>query len=149
MASLNKVMLIGRLGKDPEVKGRDGGFVTFRIATSRKYKDRDGNPQENTQWHSIAVFAKPSVEYAKKYLHKGDLVYVEGELQTREHEGKYYTEVVIQPFNGTVQGLGGSKSEGGAPRSSGGGSEDYERSGHRSDGYGTGGFGDDGDDIPF
>ena len=97
---INKVTLIGRLGKDPELKYLDNGtaVTSFSIATSEKYKDKDGERQEKTEWHNI-VFWQRLAEIAKEYLHKGSLVYIEGKIQTRQWEDKegqtrYTTEIV-------------------------------------------------------
>lgn len=97
---LNKVTLIGRLGKDPELRNTNAGSVcNFSIATSEKYKDKStGETKEKTEWHNIVSWNK-TADVAGKYLHKGDLVYVEGKIQTRswEKDGvtRYTTEIVI------------------------------------------------------
>ncbi len=89
MSNLNKVLLMGRLGKDPEVRyTADGTAVaSFTMATSESYKDRSGNKQERTEWHNIVVWRKLA-EIAGEYLKKGRLVYIEGRIQSREYEGK-------------------------------------------------------------
>lgn len=96
---LNKVQLIGRLGADPEVRRLENGVAVARInvATSEKYKDKEGNLQEITEWHSVVAW-RFTAEFAEKYLHKGDLIYVEGKLSTRKWqadngENRYTTEV--------------------------------------------------------
>jgi single-strand DNA-binding protein len=101
---LNKVMLIGHLGGDPELKYTPGGqaVATFNVATNEVYKDKDGNQQEKTDWHRIVVWSKQA-EIAAEYLRKGRLVYVEGRLQTRSWNDKdgnkrYTTEVVALNF---------------------------------------------------
>ena len=122
MAGLNKVMLIGRLGKDPEVKTLPSGevYAKFSIATSKKWKGKDGKDQEKTEWHNIIAWRK-SAELCGKYLSKGKQVYIEGELQTRswEEEGKkrYATEILCQvvQFLGSASDGGGSKGAGSAP----------------------------------
>jgi single-strand DNA-binding protein len=126
MAGLNKVMLIGRLGADPEARSLNNGgeVVNVRIATSETWKDRDGNRQERTEWHSVVCFNEHLGKVIKDYARKGDMIYVEGALQTRkwtDQSGadRYSTEVVMQKFNGAVVLLGG-KPDG--ERSSGGGS---------------------------
>ena len=98
--SVNKSILVGRLGKDPEVRyGKDGGAIcNFSLATSEKWKGKDGQKQEKTSWHRIAIFGKLG-EVAAKYLNKGSQIYIEGRLQTRSWEDqsgvkKYATEVV-------------------------------------------------------
>ena len=100
MSSLNKVMLIGRLGRDPEVRYTQGGnpVATFSIATSERWKDNGGNPQEKTNWHNIVMWNKLA-EVAKRFLSKGALVYLEGKLTTRKWQdqngtNRYTTEVV-------------------------------------------------------
>ncbi len=114
MASLNKVMLIGNLGKDPELKYTPSGHAvaTFPMATSRRYKDRDGNQQEDTQWHNIKVWGRQA-EIAQQYLKKGRQIYAEGRLESRSYEQdgvrKWFTEVVV--FNFVM--LGSRRDEGG------------------------------------
>lgn len=101
---INKVILVGRLGKDPEVKHLENGAVVanFSVATSENYKDRDGNWQERTDWHNVVVW-RQAAERAEKYLHKGSLVYIEGKVRTRSWEDKdghkkYTTEVIADIF---------------------------------------------------
>src|SRR6202043_4012483 len=106
--SLNKVTLIGRLGKDPEVKNLTNGsaVANFSVATSEKGKDkRSGEMQEKTEWHNIVVWNEKTIEFIEKYLNKGDMVYVEGKIQTRKWEDsdgkdRYSTEIVIPQFAG-------------------------------------------------
>lgn len=106
--SLNKVQLIGRLGKDPEIKNLNGGssVANFSVATGEKYKDkRSGEMVEKTEWHNIVVWNEKTIEFIEKYLNKGDLVFVEGKIQTRkwqDQDGKdrYATEIVIPQFAG-------------------------------------------------
>jgi single-strand DNA-binding protein len=113
MSSLNKVTLIGRLGKDPEVRNfQNGGkVVNFSLATSEKWKDRDGNPKEKTEWHNIAVTNEKLADIAERYLRKGSLVCLEGKLQTRKWQDqsgndRYITEVVLPPFKCELVMLG-------------------------------------------
>ena len=89
MASVNKVILVGNLGKDPELRYTQGGdpVVNFTVATNEKWKDKDGHPQERVEWHRIVVWGR-SAENCAEYLQKGSSVYVEGRLQTREWEDK-------------------------------------------------------------
>ena len=130
MSSVNKVTLLGRLGKDPETRNfQNGGkVVNFSVATSERYKDRDGNQQEKTEWHNVAIFNERLGEIAEKYLRKGAQVYLEGQLQTRKWQDqsgqdRYNTEVVLPKFGGAIT-LIGRKGEGGdagasdAPRQS-------------------------------
>ena len=115
MSGVNKVILVGRLGKDPEVRNLDNGAVVanFTIATSESYKDKTtGEKKEITEWHNIVLW-RGLAEIAQKYLHKGDMVYVEGKLRTRswEKEGitRYTTEIVADNMTmlGTRGGSGG------------------------------------------
>src|SRR6202521_3400526 len=115
MASVNKVILIGNLGRDPETRYMpDGGAVTnVSVATTEKWKDKSGEPQEKTEWHRVAFFGKLA-EIAGEYLKKGSQVYVEGRLQTRkwqdkDGQDKYTTEVVADRMQmlGSRQGMGG------------------------------------------
>lgn len=126
--SVNKVILIGNLGRDPEVRTfQNGGKVcNLRIATSENWKDKStGERREKTEWHSVAIFNEGLVRVAEQYLRKGSKVYVEGQLQTRKWQDqsgqdRYSTEVVLQGFNGTLTMLDG-RSEGGSGGYSGGG----------------------------
>jgi single-strand DNA-binding protein len=109
-ASLNKVQLIGRLGKDPEVHNfEDGGkVVNFTLATSESWKDRETDePRERTQWHQIAIFNDALAEITLRYLKKGSRVYLEGQLETRKWRGndggdRYTTEIVLRPYRGEI-----------------------------------------------
>jgi single-strand DNA-binding protein len=144
--SVNKVILVGNLGKDPEVRSfANGGKVcNFSIATGETWKDKNtGEKREKTDWHNVAIFNENLVRIAEQYLKKGSKVYIEGSLQTRKWQDqsgadKYTTEVVLQNFNGTLVLLdraeGGGGSMGGGQRSGGGG---Y----NQDDGGGFGGGG--------
>lgn len=150
--SVNKVILVGNLGSDPERKGKDGGFVTFNIATSKSWKDRDsGERREKTEWHKIVVFNKAAADFADKYVKKGDMVYLEGCIETRkwtDNEGieRYSTEIVIHPFEGVLQSMSRS---GGGSRQEESRREEPRREQTRTYG-GGGGFSQDlDDDIPF
>ncbi|MDG5750508.1 single-stranded DNA-binding protein [Qipengyuania sp. XHP0211] len=173
--SLNKVMLIGNLGADPEIRSfQNGGKVAnLRIATSETWKDRNtGERQERTEWHTVAIFSEGLVGVVERYLRKGSKVYIEGQLQTRKWQDqsgndRYSTEVVIRGLGGTLTMLdgasgggggggqrgGGNWDQGGGGQSSGGG--DNWRSGGGSSGGSSGGSGggsnydDLDDDIPF
>ena len=137
--SVNKVILIGNLGRDPEVRSfQNGGKVcNLRIATSETWKDRNtGERREKTEWHSVAIFSEGLVRVCEQYLRKGSKVYIEGQLQTRKWQDqsgndRYSTEVVLQGFNGTLVMLDG--------RSGGGGDGGY--GGGDQGGYGGGGGG--------
>ena len=99
MSYLNKVMLIGRCGKEPEVRSVQGGakVAQFTLATTERFKDRSGETRENTEWHNIVVWNK-TAEFVENYVHKGDSLYVEGKIRTRSFESngvtKYQTEIV-------------------------------------------------------
>ena len=168
--SLNKVMLIGNLGQDPEVKSfQNGGKVcNLRIATSEQWKDKNsGERQERTEWHSVAIFSEGLVSVAERYLRKGSKVYVEGQLQTRKWQDqqgndRYSTEIVLRGFNGTLTMLDGAPGGGQGGGAGGGGGRsgggDWGSGGGSSGGGGASGgssgggsnFGDDlDDDIPF
>ena len=139
--SLNKVMLIGNLGKDPEVRSfANGGKVcNFSLATSESWKDKNsGERREKTDWHNVAIFNENLVRIAEQYLKKGSKVYIEGSLQTRKWQDqsgadKYTTEVVLQNFNGTLVLLDRAEGGGGGQRGGGGG---YNQD---DGGYGGGG----------
>jgi single-strand DNA-binding protein len=166
--SLNKVMLIGNLGADPEVRSfQNGGKVcNLRIATSETWKDRNtGERQERTEWHNVAIFSEGLVGVAERFLKKGSKIYVEGSLRTRKWQDqsgqdRYTTEVVLQGPGAVMTMLdgapgGGGRSGGGewGGGSSGGdkrGGWGNESGGGSSGGGAKGGFADDlDDDIPF
>ncbi len=149
MAGVNKVILVGNLGQDPESRSFSNGgeVVNLRIATSENWKDRDGNRQERTEWHSVAIFNENLGRVAKNYLRKGSKVYLEGQLQTRKWQDqsgndRYTTEVVLQKFRGELVLLDGREGGGGG----GGGS----RGGYGNDDYGDsfGGGGGGGSSRP-
>jgi len=109
MAGVNKVILVGNLGDDPEVRSLNNGgeVVNMRVATSESWKDRDGNRQERTEWHRVVIFNENLGRVAKSYLRKGSKVYLEGQIQTRKWtdqsgQDKYSTEVVLQRFRGEL-----------------------------------------------
>jgi single-strand DNA-binding protein len=125
MAGVNKVILVGNLGADPEARSLNNGgeVVSMRIATSESWKDREGNRQERTEWHNVVIFNENLGRVAKSYLRKGSKVYVEGQIQTRKWQGqdgndRYTTEIVLQRFRGELVLLdsrdgGGSGGSGG------------------------------------
>src|SRR5450432_1067612 len=128
--SVNKVILVGNLGKDPEVRRMTSGdpVVNLSIATSESWRDKaSGEKKEKTEWHRVVIFNKNLADVAEKYLKKGAKVYLEGSLQTRkwtDKDGaeKYSTEIVLQNFNGTLVMLDGrSGGEGGGSFGGGGG----------------------------
>ena len=155
--SVNKVILIGNLGRDPEVRSfQNGGKVcNLRIATSETWKDRNtGERREKTEWHSVAVFSDGLVRVCEQYLRKGSKVYIEGKLQTRKWQDqsgadRYSTEVVLQGFDATLVMLDG-RNDGGSGSSGGGYGGGYDQS---PDSYGGGGNPNSGrdldDEIPF
>jgi single-strand DNA-binding protein len=108
--SVNKVILLGNLGRDPEIRSMQSGkkMASFSIATSKRWKDRSTQEQkENTSWHNIVVFNEGLVDVIEKYIKKGSKIYVEGELSTRKYQDKdgndkYTTEVVLQGYNSTL-----------------------------------------------
>ena len=176
--SLNKVMLIGNLGADPEIRSfQNGGKVAnLRIATSETWKDKEGQRQEKTEWHTVAIFSEGLVSVVERFLKKGSKVFIEGQLQTRkwqdqQGQDRYSTEVVLRGYNGTLTMLdgasggggggggnyGGGSGGGGGGGGYGGGSGGGGRSGGNQDGGSSNGNGNGGgsnyddldDDIPF
>ncbi|MEC7399556.1 MAG: single-stranded DNA-binding protein, partial [Pseudomonadota bacterium] len=141
--SLNKVMLIGNLGQDPEVRSfQNGGKVcNLRIATSEQWKDRNtGERQERTEWHTVAIFSEGLINVCENYLKKGSKVFIEGKLQTRKWQDqngqdRYSTEVVLRGFDGTLTMLDGP---GGGQRGGGGGGGGNYGGGQSGGGYGGG-----------
>jgi len=155
--SVNKVILVGNLGVDPEVKSfQNGGKVcNLRIATSETWKDRmSGERKERTEWHSVAIFSEGLAGVAERYLRKGSKVYIEGQLRTRKWQDqngndRYTTEVVLQgpgavmtmldsPGGSGGGGQGGSGGGWGGGRSSGSGGDEWGRSGGYDDDFGGG-----------
>lgn len=172
--SVNKVILVGNLGRDPEVRTTSNGskVVQLSIATSERWRDRaTGEQREKTEWHRVVIFNERLADVAERYLQRGRQVYIEGQLQTRkwqDQEGndKYTTEVVLGQYRGELQmigsrgdgGGGGGGDFGGSGGSSGGGfggSDGGSFGGGSSGGTssfgdgGSGGGGDFDDDIPF
>lgn len=174
--SVNKVILIGNLGRDPEVRSfQNGGKVcNLRIATSENWKDRNtGERRERTEWHSVAIFNENLARLAEQYLRKGSKVYLEGKLETRKWQDqsgqdRYSTEVVLRPYAGEMTFLDGRDGASGGGGGGGGGSFDDDRGGagggysddrggqgggqgggYGGGGGGRGGGGDLDDEIPF
>ena len=169
--SVNKVILVGNLGADPEIRRLNSGdpVVNLRIATSETWRDRNsGERQERTEWHRVVIFNDNLAKVAEQYLKKGMKVYVEGQLQTRKWQDqsgqeRYSTEIVLQKFRGELQMLDarGQGSEGGQVSYGGGQDSDfgqsgsggaYDRGGGNRGGGGAGGGGfsrELDDDIPF
>jgi single-strand DNA-binding protein len=127
MAGVNKVILVGNLGADPEARSLNNGgeVVNLRIATSESWKGKDGQRQERTEWHRVVIFNEALGRVAKNYLRKGSKVYLEGQIQTRKWtdaggQEKFSTEVVLQNFNSTLvlldsrEGAGGGGGRGGS-----------------------------------
>ncbi len=169
--SVNKVILVGNLGADPEIRRLNSGdpVVNLRIATSESWRDKNsGERKEKTEWHSVVIFNDNLAKVAEQYLKKGMKVYIEGQLQTRKWQDqngneRYTTEVVLQKFRGELQmldarGQGGDSGQvGGGGYSGGRGSdfgqsgpmEDYGRGGGNRGGGGGGSSRDFDDEIPF
>ncbi len=162
MAGVNKVILVGNLGADPEVRSLNSGgeVVELRVATSETWKDRDGNRQERTEWHRVVIFNENLGRVAKNYLRKGSKVYLEGQIQTRKWQGqdgqdRYTTEIVLQRFRGELvlldsRGGGGGGGDYGGGHEGSGGFGGGTRTPASSPASGGGGFSEDlDDDIPF
>ncbi|MBW8446065.1 MAG: single-stranded DNA-binding protein [Arenimonas sp.] len=173
--SVNKVILIGNLGADPEIRRTQDGrpIANLRIATSESWRDKNtGERKEKTEWHTVVIFNEGLCKVAEQYLKKGSTVYVEGQLQTRKWQDqsgqdRYSTEVVLQGFNGNLTMLGGRGDGAGASRGGSdfgggysGGGDDYGAPAPQRGGGGqqrggasappSGGFSRDlDDDIPF
>jgi single-strand DNA-binding protein len=143
--SVNKVILVGNLGADPEIRSLSSGdrVANLRIATSESWRDRtSGERKEKTEWHRVVIFNDNLVKVAEQYLRKGSTVYIEGAIQTRkwtDNTGaeKYSTEIVLQKFRGELTMLGGRGD--GAGASSGGGDDGYSSGGGNYGGGGGGG----------
>ncbi len=161
--SVNKVILVGNLGRDPEVRSfQNGGkVVNLRIATSENWKDRNtGERKERTEWHSVAIFSEPLGRIAEQYLRKGSKVYIEGQLETRKWQDqsgqdRYTTEIVLSPYRGELTLLDSAGGSGGGGAGAGGYDDDRGGGyGGGSGGYGGGsssggGRSDLDDEIPF
>ncbi|MBR9836876.1 MAG: single-stranded DNA-binding protein [Rhodobacteraceae bacterium] len=147
--SVNKVILVGNLGADPEVRTfQNGGKVcNLRIATSENWKDRNtGERRERTEWHSVAIFSEPLARIAEQYLRKGSKVYIEGQLETRKWQDqsgqdRYSTEIVLRPYRGELTLLDGRQGGGGGGDFGGGSGGGY------GGGSGGGGYGGGRDDF--
>ncbi|GAB4267209.1 MAG: single-stranded DNA-binding protein [Pararhodobacter sp.] len=163
--SVNKVILVGNLGRDPEVRSfQNGGkVVNLRIATSETWRDKaSGERRERTEWHSVAIFSEPLARIAEQYLRKGSKVYIEGQLETRKWQDqsgqdRYTTEIVLRPYRGELtlldgRGEGGGGGYGNDPMGAGGGYGGGSGGGYGG-GSGGGGYGggasDMDDEIPF
>ena len=164
--SVNKVILVGNLGRDPEVRSfSNGGKVcNLRIATSENWRDRNtGERKERTEWHSVAIFSEPLAKIAEQYLRKGSKVYIEGQLETRKWQDqsgqdRYTTEIVLRPYRGELTLLdgrdGGGQGGGGGQSSGGGYGGGYDDPGYGGGNQGGGqpsggGRSDFDDEIPF
>ena len=139
MASVNKVILLGNLGANPELRSTQSGQAVceLRIATNDVWTDKSGQKQERTEWHRVVVFNDNIVKVAEQYLKKGSTVYIEGALQTRkwtdqQGQEKYSTEIVLQKFRGELTMLGGRDGGGGAGR------DDGDFGGYSGGGYSGG-----------
>ena len=115
MSSVNKVIIVGNLGNDPEVRtfANGGKVCNLSVATSEQWKDKNtGEKKERTEWHRVSILNEPLVRIAEQYLRKGSKVYLEGQLETRKWQDqsgqdRYSTEIVLRPFNGTLVMLDG------------------------------------------
>jgi single-strand DNA-binding protein len=144
--SVNKVILVGNLGKDPEVRSMNDGnkIISFSIATGESWRDKTtGERKEKTEWHKVVIFNEALGKVAESYLRKGSKVYIEGALQTRKWVNKegvdqFTTEVVLQRFQGALTMLDG-KGEGGSTGGGRGASDDEDGYGSSSQGSGSGG----------
>src|SRR3979411_1118132 len=131
--SVNKVILVGNLGKDPEIRRTQDGrpIANLSVATSESWRDKNtGERKERTEWHRVVIFNERLVDVVEKYVKKGSKLYIEGALQTRkwtDNTGaeKYSTEVVLQRFRGELTMLDGARSGGGGASEGGGDYEDY------------------------
>lgn len=158
--SVNKVILLGNLGRDPEVRQTQDGtkIVHLAIATSERWRDRQsGEPREKTEWHRVVIFNERLADVAEKYLSKGRQVYVEGQLQTRKWtdqsgQERYTTEIVLQRFRGELTLVGGRGDDMGSSMQPHGGDSFGGGGGGSSSGGGSkpsGGYDDLDDEIPF
>jgi single-strand DNA-binding protein len=145
MAGVNKVILVGNLGDDPESRSLNNGgeVVNLRVATSENWKDKDGNRQERTEWHRVVIFNENLGRVAKSYLRKGSKVYLEGQIQTRkwtDQSGadRYSTEIVLQRFRGELVLLDSRGGGGGGGGDEYGGGYDGGSSGFGGSGGGGG-----------
>ncbi len=156
MSSVNKVILVGNLGRDPEVRTfQNGGKVcNLRIATSENWRDKNtGERRERTEWHQVAIFNEGLVRVAEQYLRKGSSVYIEGQLETRKWQDqsgqdRYTTEVVLRGYNSNLTMLGGRNDNAGSGGGYAGSNDGYVSSGP-SGGYSAPAQNDLDDDIPF
>ena len=146
--SVNKVIIVGNLGRDPEVRNfpNGGKVVNLRIATSETWRDKaSGERKERTEWHSVAIFNENLGKIAEQYLKKGSTVYIEGQLETRKWQDqsgadRYTTEVVLRQFRGELTLLGGRDGGGGGGGGGGGSDPGYDdRGGYEAQGGGYGG----------
>jgi single-strand DNA-binding protein len=162
MAGVNKVILVGNLGDDPEVRALNNGgeVVNMRVATSETWKDRDGNRQERTEWHRVVIFNENLGRVAKSYLKKGSKVYLEGQIQTRKWQDqsgadRYSTEIVLQRFRGELvlldsRGGGGGGGFGGGDEYGDAGGNDFGGGASRPQTRPQPAFDSDlDDDVPF
>ncbi len=154
--SVNKVILVGNLGRDPEIRTTNDGtkVANLSLATSESWRDRNsGERRERTEWHRVVIFNDRLVDVVEKYLNKGSKIYIEGQLQTRkwtdrDGQERYTTEVVLQRFRGELTMLDGRSGGGGGDfGGGGGGGQDFGGGGGGAPS--GGGAGDLDDDIPF
>lgn len=142
--SVNKVILVGNLGQDPEVRNfpNGGKVANLRIATSETWKDRNsGERRERTEWHTVAIYSEPLVRVVEQYLRKGSKVYVEGQLETRKWQDqqgndRYSTEIALRPFRSELHMLDGRGAGGGGGASGGSSGGSFGRNDYDDGGYG-------------
>ncbi len=165
MAGVNKVILVGRLGKDPQTKSfpNGGSIVEFSLATSETWRDKaSGERKEKTEWHNIVIRNENIGRVASQYLKKGSEVYIEGSISTRKWQDqngqdRYTTEIVVGPFKGELSLIGGRDNAGGGGGGMGGGggggygrpADDFGGGGGASPQGGRPAFDDMDDDVPF
>lgn len=141
--SLNKVILVGNLGNDPDVRTMQSGdkVANLSVATNERWRDKDGNTQERTEWHRVVIFGR-TAEVAERFLRRGSKILIEGQLQTRKWQDqngqeRYSTEVVVRPFSGNMTMLDG-RDGGGQGGGQGGGGYSGGQGGGQGGGYGGG-----------
>ena len=147
MSSVNKAIILGNFGRDPEVRNfQNGGkIVNLRIATSEKWTDRNsGEKKERTEWHSVSITSEPLAKIAEQYLRKGSTVYIEGQLETRKWQDqsgadRYSTEIAVRQFGGVLTMIGGKRDD----------RDEADQSPRAPAGGRAGGVDDCGDEIPF
>jgi len=141
---LNRAILIGNVGGDPDIRNLPNGdrVANFSLATSEKWKDKDGNRQERTEWHRITIWNEGLIKVVENYVKKGSRIYIEGQLQTRKWQDKdghdrYTTEIVLKPYRGEIKLLDAKGDDEGTSRQSGGGQSGGHSTQSGSNNYAT------------